>query len=1308
MTAHFPFTTQWAETFASAGTIAAGFGHPNLSADHLLLGMLTLPDSAMAEAAHVLGADAEAIKSEIDAQQSEFDADTVAVAAIQISAESDHYFFGTDHLAAGLCLQKDSHVPLLRELNDWCIKDVTDATQIQDPIVCYLAGFCALSRNSLHTARNLLLKACDGYEGRSGAERRYADASFNLGLAYLRLESFDDALICFQRTSEIYTALPTAAHTDGAEYIVAHSGFHLGRIAQLQENHERAMTRFGGVLKFYACLPGVDRHLGRCAIAAAVSAFMLGQHEAAVELARVASAAHAKNIWGDSTPAVEQCDTLLNSFHEQIRQNHRDKGTLDAFDAGVNAVHEGIGHYRNKELDKGVAWFRRALKSFEAASDAKQVADARKFLALALTQSESNFSEADMLFKRALATYNDLGLSSSGAGTERQMGDLAQRMGSDKRAVAHYMKAYDLALKVGDRESAAEYLVLAAQLKAATHQHRDAIDTYLKAQYLFNILRDKRSADCGLQMGRSWRALPDGYATAKSVLHETAIRFRDFEDEESGVRALLVLADAAVEAADFPCATWAAQIAQFRVEIASITGETGDAARRCPGWVMERQGVHCAGLGLWTEAIAHHKLAGSAYAAVPWREGVAQNLGLLGRSQWFNNELENAAATFNTVVREYADVVSPSHYAGSLLNYGSVLNILGRKDEARPAIEEAQRRFLELGDPISAADAAANLRVLDGRGESIHQGRPEDIVAAKQQLTEAATRNKQRDYAEALSLSAAAVTVFRDARRFNDAVTAAETRAIAQRGLGAHREALDELMPFYDLPINGASLVRLHLTVGTLLYELRRIDEAEEYLRKALTGAQQVPSPEWAATAHYELGLLYDSVGRSEDALREFDADVAFRRQRPDDVDGLVSSLLASVGSRIKVGLYGRAHTILDEAEMLLGPDGGEDLRARCVYLRAATDQLQGNIGRSEANFAKAEQMYRSAGRLTEALKIRGDLGISMSQRGVKRGIDLLISVLDEFESAAKEALSVEDRHFIGVLHFDLGTAYSTARNEKEALTHFTQARTILEALGDQAAVTECEHNIAWSEFRFGRPESARRMFQRLVARGRESGSNRIQLAMSLSNLGYVLRRMGSLTEAYGHYREAREIFFGAGRLINTADCDITAAAIQGSLKAPYREVLDGLLPAAIFIDGRRHQFSDAQQREQWKSDAAQSRWAFGCALEVAYREGDARLTADLIEFLINSGVYSASTEQDGGAQFASLAADDTDESVRARASHLGETNVGALRLVAGARLPMSPAPRLAWSDANLVLSPYVEESDLRYEPVARPATITI
>ncbi|MBN2445160.1 MAG: hypothetical protein JXO22_00415, partial [Phycisphaerae bacterium] len=531
VTAHFPFTTQWAETFASAGTISAGLKHPTLSAEHVLLGLLTLADSAMSEAADALATDADAVKSELAAKQSEVDADTVAAAAIEVSAQSDHYFFGTDHLAAALCLQNDSPVLLLRDLNDRCTKDDIDATQIQEPIVCYLAGLCALSRNSLDTARHLLLKARDGYEGRSGAERRYADASFNLGLAHLRLESFDDASKCFQRTMETYVALPAAAHTDGVEYILAHCAFHVGRIAQLQENHEIAVTRFNQALKVYVWVPGVDGHLGRCTVAAALSSFMLGRHEAAVELARVAAAAHAKNRWGDSAPAVEQCTKLLNSFHEQIRQNHRDKGTFDHFDYGVTAVHEGIGHYGNKEFDKALKSFRTALESFEAAGDAKQVADARKFIALILTQKQTDLSEADMLYKRALATYNELGLASSSADTERHIGNLAQQMGSKKRAVDHYMRAHDMALSAADREAAAEYLMFAAQLEAQAHQHRAAIDAYTKAQYLFNSMRDKRAGECGLQIGLAWRALPDGYATAKSVLHEAALRFRDFEDE---------------------------------------------------------------------------------------------------------------------------------------------------------------------------------------------------------------------------------------------------------------------------------------------------------------------------------------------------------------------------------------------------------------------------------------------------------------------------------------------------------------------------------------------------------------------------------------------------------------------------------------------------------------------------------------------------------------------------------------------------------------------------------------------------------
>nr|WP_255525608.1 tetratricopeptide repeat protein [Mycolicibacterium sp. BK634] len=457
--------------------------------------------------------------------------------------------------------------------------------------------------------------------------------------------------------------------------------------------------------------------------------------------------------------------------------------------------------------------------------------------------------------------------------------------------------------------------------------------------------------------------------------------------------------------------------------------------------------------------------------------------------------------------------------------------------------------------------------------------------------------------------------------------------------------------------------------------------------------------PEQAATARHELGLFYKSIGRVSEAVEHQERVVEYRRSQTAQPAQLADALLDLAAYLQTCGSAERAIVVIDEADDLLTRHGSDVARATSVYIRGVTYATVGDIAEGEALLARAARMFDAAGQPERGRSVRTDLGGRMVSRGDRAGLALLESFVG-IHTGTSEA----SRRSTATGYFNLGIGYAAFGEDEQASQSFLLARAEYLSLGDPRAVAGCDHNLAALAFRSGRHDDARAVYQRLVDESRTPPVDGDRLASALAALGKVCRDQRDFEPALAAYREARSLYFAGGRLADTADCDIQLAAINGSLGASHLEVAADMLPAAVFIDARRHQFPDAQQRGAWSRLAVNSEWAFGRMLESAHRSGDARLVAELIEFLINSGVHSADGVSDAPSDTGVWPHDEPVSDVVDEP----ESSEGALRLIVGARLPMTPAPRLAWHTGELVLSPYVEESAVRYAPVLRPPTVTL
>jgi len=66
------------------------------------------------------------------------------------------------------------------------------------------------------------------------------------------------------------------------------------------------------------------------------------------------------------------------------------------------------------------------------------------------------------------------------------------------------------------------------------------------------------------------------------------------------------------------------------------------------------------------------------------------------------------------VLSEYADALTADVYAGVLLNYGTVLGLLGQKQRGRALLEDSIQRFTDLGlHKVQALGLRGKLNLFD-------------------------------------------------------------------------------------------------------------------------------------------------------------------------------------------------------------------------------------------------------------------------------------------------------------------------------------------------------------------------------------------------------------------------------------------------------------------------------------------------------------------------------------------------------------------------------------------------------------------
>ena len=189
----------------------------------------------------------------------------------------------------------------------------------------------------------------------------------------------------------------------------------------------------------------------------------------------------------------------------------------------------------------------------------------------------------------------------------------------------------------------------------------------------------------------------------------------------------------------------------------------------------------------------------------------------------------------------------------------------------------------------------------------------------------------------------------------------------------------------------------------------------------------------------------------------------------------------------------------------------------------------------------------------------------------------------------------------------------------REAIRTHLQVRAMLEGLGHDERIAECDRRLGELFLLSGDDEAAR---GRLTA-AREAyegiGAER-GVADCDAALGVLAADSGDPTQAESHLTSAFGVYLRLGLDLEAARTELRRAASWARL-ARYREgsaarrvrrqAADIAIPAALYADAVRHAFADSRERAAWATNAISDIRAE--AFRLAVETGDDRLLADLI-----------------------------------------------------------------------------------------------
>ena len=304
--------------------------------------------------------------------------------------------------------------------------------------------------------------------------------------------------------------------------------------------------------------------------------------------------------------------------------------------------------------------------------------------------------------------------------------------------------------------------------------------------------------------------------------------------------------------------------------------------------------------------------------------------------------------------------------------------------------------------------------------------------------------------------------------------------------------------------------------LGNIAHKQRRLDEAETFLRQALSTDEALQDRHGIATACHELGIVAHLRGSINDA------EGWYRRALTISQD--LNAHAATAASYYQLGIVAQVRGCLDDAY-------GYYRRALAIYKTlddqygiAGTYHQLGLLEECRGRLDQAEEWYRASLTISEELDDRAGKASAYTRLG---DIACDRSRLDDAEGWYERALALldalDDRVGMGEVHHLLGSVALKRRNFDEAEEHYRQCLSSKEAIGDRPGMAITYHQLGMvAQFR-GQLDDAERWYRDSLVIKRDRHNHR-GMATSYHQLGVVSEIRGRLDEAEDWCRRALTI----------------------------------------------------------------------------------------------------------------------------------------------------------------------------------------
>lgn len=365
-----------------------------------------------------------------------------------------------------------------------------------------------------------------------------------------------------------------------------------------------------------------------------------------------------------------------------------------------------------------------------------------------------------------------------------------------------------------------------------------------------------------------------------------------------------------------------------------------------------------------------------------------------------------------------------------------------------------------------------------------------------------------------------------------------------------------------------------------------------------------------------------------------------------------------------------------DDPAMLAG--AMNDFGALCTQL--------GDYDEADEALTAAIEIYDDLEMLHDAAEVRINLANNHQLSGRIAEAEQLFTDLHRY-------FGENSVHGATCLH-SLGALYGMTGQNHLARSALEGAVGVLEKHGEEAQLADARMNLGWVLIACGETGRGEQLLAEQVMYFEEIGRpdkvaaceyNRANAAVmrgefSVADNAFAAAAKG-LAAAGLHHQLSRLQWSRVKRLTMEAAVNPANAARLSA------EAVDTAIAAVIAADYERFQFSEPWRRARWR-ETLDHRITMTYAM--CYSMGSASLTADLIELVLNAGVYQVAAASAGNVAAESL---DTDFGDRSGSQCVGDgspsralTLGAAATLLSTDELPMAPPPTLVDGDGRVLL----------------------